>query len=86
VKVAYYCDPSSAGTLTCVALGTFCTSAFATVSKGFTIVDHFFFVLVRTIRTSCIIKSPNQINIIIKFKSCNLCCPNSGKSSNHSSN
>jgi hypothetical protein len=26
------------------------------------------FVLVRTIRTSCIIKSPNQINLIIKFK------------------
>jgi hypothetical protein len=26
--------------------------------------------------TSCIIKSPNQINLIIKFKSHNLHCPN----------
>jgi hypothetical protein len=34
VKVADYCDPSSACTLTCVkSLETFCESAFATISK-----------------------------------------------------
>jgi hypothetical protein len=43
VKVVVYCDPSSAGTLTCIKLlETFCESAFATLSERFAIADCFF--------------------------------------------
>jgi hypothetical protein len=43
VKVTDCCDPSSAGTLTCIKMIETCLeSAFVTVSKRFTISDHFF--------------------------------------------
>jgi hypothetical protein len=58
VNDADYCDPSSAGTLNCIKMIETCVeSVFATVSKQFTIVDHFSFVLVRTVRPSCIASS-----------------------------
>jgi hypothetical protein len=58
VKVVDCCDPSFAGTLTCAKLlQTYVESAFGTVSERFTIADHFYFVLVRTIRSNCIASS-----------------------------
>jgi hypothetical protein len=43
VKVVDYCDPSSAGTLTCVkSLEMFCDSTFGTISERFAIADCFF--------------------------------------------
>jgi hypothetical protein len=61
VKVADYCDPSSAGTLTCVKSLEMCVeSAFATVSKRNS--RSFLFILVMTIRMCCIIELPNPIS------------------------
>jgi enamine deaminase RidA (YjgF/YER057c/UK114 family) len=56
VKVIYYCDLSSAGPLTCVkSIETYVDSAFATVSD--VLADRFSYVLVRTVRSSCIASS-----------------------------
>jgi hypothetical protein len=58
VKVADYCDSSSISTLTCVKMIEMCVeSTFTTVSERFTIADCLFFVLVRTIRSSCFASS-----------------------------
>jgi hypothetical protein len=58
VKIANCCDPSSAGTSTCIkSIETYVESAFTTVSEQFALVDRFSFVLVRTVRSSCITSS-----------------------------
>jgi hypothetical protein len=58
VKVADCCDPPSTGTLTCVkSIETCVETAFATVSEWFALADHFSFILVRTVRSSCIASS-----------------------------
>jgi hypothetical protein len=58
VKVADYCDPSSAGTLAYVkSIQTCVENNFATVSERFVLANHFSFVRVRTIRSSSIASS-----------------------------
>jgi hypothetical protein len=58
VNVADSRDLSSIGILTCVkSIKTCVQSTFATVSEQFVPVDHFSFVLVRTVRLSCIASS-----------------------------
>jgi hypothetical protein len=51
VKVANYCDPSSAGTLTCVKIIEICIeSALATVCVRSVIAGYFLLFWVRTVR------------------------------------
>jgi hypothetical protein len=71
VKIADCCDQSFACTLTCVkSLATMFESVVPPYPNDSR--ESFLIVLVRMIRMSCIIKSLNQINLIIKFKSLNL--------------
>jgi hypothetical protein len=69
VKIAHCCDPSSTCTLTCVkmlvtVLRIFCHRIRTIRNSG-----SFYFILVRTIRSSLhCIKSPDQRSLIIKFK------------------
>jgi hypothetical protein len=59
VKVANRCDPSTASTLTCVkSIETCVENTFATISKRFVLADHFSFVLMRMVRSSCIALCP----------------------------
>jgi hypothetical protein len=72
VMVADCYDPSSVGTLTCIKSLAMMFESIVPRIRTIHNSRLFLLILVRMIRTSCINKSPNQISLIIKFKSLKL--------------